>query len=250
MRGLALVFLLSLTAPALAGPVSQALAKTMTANPTAYLEQMTALIAGYGDGKTIDVVGLDHAVALARASARAIALGRLQGADLNGDGAVSGTEIGVAKAAGSATARGRFAVNFVRADLDGDGLVAAAELQAYAAAAGYAAFDDAKVSELRAVLQFDGNGDGRVSRDEVQAGLAILGQAASTAAAKKIQQQLDVQRHDGKRNPIGQNGQPVRCNQRAHLAPVGGEQDQGHHGKAELQAECDLGQDQQFARPL
>ena len=254
MRGLVLAFLIFVSAPAFAGPLSQALAKQMADNPTAYLEQVTALIAGYGDGKTIGAVGLGNVVALARSQARALALARLQGADLDGDGAVSGAEIAVAKAAGSATARGRFAVNFVRADQNEDGALTAAELQGFATAAGYAAFDDTKVSELRAVLQFDANADGQVSRDEVQVGLSKLAQVASTAPGttpgKKIQQQLDVQRHNGKSDGIGHGGQPVGCNQGAHLGAVGGEQDQRHNGKTQLQTECDLGQDQQFPRPM
>ena len=249
MRSLALLCALALPVPGLAGTLTQALSKAMIANPTVYLEEVTALIAGFGDGVSIDQTGLDHAVALQRAAARAVALNRLQGADLDADGSVSMAEIAVVSAAASASGRGRLAVSVMRADADGDGAVTAVELQGHAMAAGYAAFDDAKVADLRAVLKFDRNADGRVNRDEVKAGLATLAQA-SAAKPKKIPNQLDVQRRDGQRNGNRQAGEPVRCDKSAHLGAVGGEHNQGNHGKAELQAQCDLGQDQQFARPL
>ena len=181
MRWIFGVFLGLLAAPADAGAVPDAVAKRIVADPAAYLEGVAVLIAGYGAAGAIDRAGLDNVVALARASARAVALRRLQGADLNGDGAVTAVEIGVTKAASAAVTRGRLAVYFAKADGDGDGAVSAAELQAYAGAAALAAYDEARASQLRAVLGFDGNGDGRVTLDEVKAGVAALGQPPSPA---------------------------------------------------------------------
>ena len=68
-------------------------------------------------------MGLENVVAQARAEVRAMAFRRLQGADLNGDGAISGPEVQVTAAAASAVSRGRMIVHFGHADADGDGAV-------------------------------------------------------------------------------------------------------------------------------
>ena len=181
MRWIFGIFLSVLAVPASAGAVPEALAKRILLDPAGYVDSVAVLIAGYGAAGAIDRAGLDNVLALGRASARAVALRRLQGADLDGDGAVAAVEIGVTEAASAAVTRGRLAVYFAKADGDGDGAVSAAELQAYAGAAALAAFDEARASQLRAVLGFDGNGDGRVTLDEVKAGVAALGQPPNPA---------------------------------------------------------------------
>lgn len=176
LRWVVLWFLLAW--PALAQTVPGALAKRIAADPEGYVAEMEALIAGYGVNGAVDRPALDNAVALARASARATPLRRLQGADLDGDGGVSVAELAVTMAAASAAQRGRLAGYVARADRDGDGAVSPAELAAYAGAAALDAYDEARAARLRAVLGFDADGDGRVTLDEVRAGVAALARPA------------------------------------------------------------------------
>ncbi len=181
MRWIFGAFLGLLAVPSVAAAVPDALVKRIMADPASYLDGVAVLIAGFGTAGAIDRAGLDNVVALARASGRAVALRRLQGADLDGDGAVTAVEIGVTEAASAAVTRGRLAVYFAKADADGNGAVSAAELQAYAGAAALAAYDEARAGQLRAVLGFDGNADGRVTLDEVKVGVAGLGQPPAAA---------------------------------------------------------------------
>ncbi|MEO8241135.1 MAG: EF-hand domain-containing protein [bacterium] len=154
-----------------------ALSKRIKRDPAAYLDEVAALIAGHGAAGAIDADGLDDVVLLARASARARALARVLTADLDGDGAVTAAEVAVVSAAAAAEDRGKLAVLFVRADSDGDGVISGTEAAAFAGAAGMAAYGDVKAGQLRAVMAFDRNGDGRVTLDEVRAGLTELGLA-------------------------------------------------------------------------
>ena len=153
----------------------EALTKKIKGDPQGYLDDIAGLIAGYGTDGAIDQAGLDHVVTLERAAARARAYAKLALADLDGDGAVTLAELTVVQAAAAADERGKLAVLFTKADGDGNGTVTAAEMLASAGAAGLAAYSDAKAGQLRAVMAFDGNGDGRVTLDEVKAGLKELG---------------------------------------------------------------------------
>lgn len=218
---------------AMAEGLPQAVVVQVERNPEKYLDDLAVLIAGYGNGGTIDAVALHNVVALARAQARAVALNRLLGADLNGDGAVSGAELRVSAAALAASARGRLVVNFGKADVDGDGAVTAAELQFYANTAAQKAFSEAKAAAVYAIMGFDGNGDGQVTLPEVAAAIA---QVASAATDKKIKNQLQIKGYDDHGNQDGQGNQPARRREGTHLFPVSSEHDQGDHGEAELQA--------------
>ena len=169
----------------LAQAVPEALAKRIGADPAGYLEDVAELIAGYGAGGAIGREELETVVLLARATARASALRRLQGADLDGDGAVTSGELGLVAAASSAAQRGRLAGYFVLADGDDDGTVSAPELSGYAGAAGLAAYDEGKAARLRAVMAFDADGDGRVTLAEAGAGVAALAAAAPSPAGSK-----------------------------------------------------------------
>ena len=176
MRGLlALLLIWVATSAGAAITLPDALSKRIKGDPAAYLDEVAGLIAGYGTAGGIDAAGLDQVVALTRAGARASAFARLMRADLDGDGAVQTAEMAVLAASVAAEDRGKLAVLFARADTDGDGKVAPAEIQAYAGAAGQASYSDAKAGQLRAVMAFDGNGDGRVTLDEVKSGLTALG---------------------------------------------------------------------------
>jgi Ca2+-binding EF-hand superfamily protein len=155
----------------------EALTKRIKGDPAAYLDEVAGLIAGYGADGAIDAAELDHVVTLERAGARAGAMAKLMRADLDGDGAVLAAEMAVLEAAAAAEDRGKLAVLFTRSDTDGDGTVSPTEMQAYASAAGLSAYSDAKAGQLHAVMAFDGNGDGKVTMEEVKAGLAALGLA-------------------------------------------------------------------------
>jgi Ca2+-binding EF-hand superfamily protein len=230
---LILAIILSILPVALwAEVVSKTVAAKIGRDAQGYIDGVSVLIEGFGTDGAIDRRGLENVVALARAEARALAFRRLQGADLDGDGAIAGHEAQVTAAAVSAVARGRLLVNFAQADDDGDGEVSVGELQAYANGVALEAFSAAKAQDVMAVLGFDGDGDGRVSVAEVTAAVTEL--ALSQGAGREIHNKLDVQDHDHGGDQPGQQGQPARGDHRAHLGPVPGEHDKGDDGKAEL----------------
>ncbi len=217
---------------ATAGDLPQAVAAQIERNPGKYLEDLAVLIAGYGRDGEIDRNALQTVVALARADARAVALRRLQGADLDGDGAIGGAEMRATAAALAATARGRLTVNFAKADPDGDDQVTAAELMDYANAAALTAFSEDKAAALYAILGFDSDGDGRVTVPEVERALNAL--ASAEGRGREIHNQLQVQGHDDHSDQDGKRDQPARGGEGAHLRAVGGEHDQRNDREAEL----------------
>ena len=195
-----------------------AASKQVLADPTGYLDDFAVLITGFGKDGGIDRQGLDHLVGLTRAEARAAALRRLQGADLDGDGVIAADELAVAMAAAAAVPRGRLQVWFGHADSNGDGAVSAVELQAYANGVALDSFSTAKAGALYAVLAFDKDGDGRVTLDEARAGLA-----ATTSAARKpaeVQKQLKIKRDDHGGHNGGQHDHPLGRNQGPHFSAI------------------------------
>ncbi|MBC7736127.1 MAG: hypothetical protein H7245_02630, partial [Candidatus Saccharibacteria bacterium] len=74
----------------LADGLPQSVVVQVERNPDKYLDDLAVMIAGYGTDGAIDAEGLRNVVMIARAAARAAALNRLQGADLDGDGAIAG----------------------------------------------------------------------------------------------------------------------------------------------------------------
>ena len=228
MRFLVMVLLFwPMAAPA---ELPKALVAQVERGPDKYLDDMAAMIAGYGVGGAIDADALHNIVALARADARSQALRRLLGADLDGDGAVSGSEMRLRAATESAPVRGRLVVFFAKADADGDDLVTGAELQAYANAVAQKAYSEDKAAATYAIMGFDSDGDGRVTLAEVTAGVAEVSRQS------KVDQKLQVEGYNHDSNQNGQGHDPTRGRQSTHLLPVGGEHDQGHHGETELQA--------------
>lgn len=184
--GLFLIFM-----PLVAGAqvMPESLAAQVARDPDGYLDDLAVLIAGYGRNGAIDGQGLQNFVAMERADARALAMRRLQGADLNGDGAIGGDEMRVKAAASASAARGRLILYFGKADLDRDDLVSVDELQAYANLVALQSVSDEKAANIFAVLGFDLNGDNRVTLDEAKAAIAP---AALGKAPHKVEQQLKV----------------------------------------------------------
>ncbi len=232
MRLVLAVLLALLPLTGLAQDLPKSVKAKISRDAQAYLDEVTALILGFGHDGVIDRAGLDNVVALARAGARALANRRLQGADLDDDGAISGHEVQIAAAAASAVSRGRLLVYFGHADSNGDGQVEAAELQAYAAEVAQDIVGTTDVTATMAVLALDQNGDGQVSVAE--AGQAIWALSSARGNAREIQNQLRIQGDDHQSDQAGQGDQPARGDQLPHLDAVGGEHDQGNHGEAEL----------------
>ena len=217
---------------AMAEGLPQVVVVQVERNAEKYLDDLGVMIAGYGVNGAIDGPGLHNVVAMARADARAMALRRLQGADLDGDGAIAGAELRVTAAAQAAAARGRLIVYFAKADLDADDLVTAAELQAYAGAVAQKAFSEDKAAAVYAILGFDSNADGLVTLAEARAAIAMV---ASASGSKEIKNQFQIQGDDHQSDQDSQRNQPAWRDEVPHLLPIGGEQDQGHDCETQLQ---------------
>ncbi len=221
MLWILLAMLFALPFQAFATALPPAVAKAVASNADKYVDGVSVLVDGFGTAGAIDRQGLQNAVALARAEARAVALRRLQGADLDGDGAIAAPELQVAAAAAAAMARGRLMLYFRQADTDGDGLVSAMELQGYAEGEALKAYGEDKAQALFAVLGFDGNGDGRVTVAEVRVAISAL--ASEQGDSRKIQNEFKVQNRNQNGDRPGDQNQPFGRDQSAHLLPVSGE---------------------------
>ncbi len=216
--------------------MADALPKTVVAKVSRdaekYVDEMSVMINGFGVDGAIDRAGLDNIVALARSEARAMAFRRLQGADLDGDGAITTPEVQVTAAAASAVTRGRMVVYFGKADGDSNGVVSPAELQDYANAVALASFSEGKAQAIYAVIGFDGDGDGRVTLAEVVAAVSAL--ASEQRNAREIQNEFQVQGHNDSSDQNGQSDQPIGRSYGAHFGTIGGEHHQRYDRKAEL----------------
>lgn len=175
MRGLVLLGLLLMAGMARADGLSEAVLRVVREDPAPFLQLASDLIHGFGSDQGIDAAGIDRFVALERAAARASALRRLQVADLDFDGAVTGPEMAVLAAAAAAKSRGRLWDVMEKADGNGDGTVSGNEMQLWARGEALRGFSAEKEALARGVLGFDGNADGRVTLDEVRAALVALG---------------------------------------------------------------------------
>ena len=216
----------------LADGLPQAVVTQVERNPEKYLDDLAELIEGYGQNGAIDAAGLQNMVAMARAEARALGFRRLQGADLDGDGAIGGAEMRVKAAALAAASRGRLIVHFGKADLNHDDQVSVAELQDYASGVAEQAFSADKAAAVHAIMGFDGDGDGRVTLAEATVALQRL--ASSQGGEREIHNQFQIEgdNHHGDQN--GQPDQPVRGGKGAHFRAIGGEHHQGDDREAEL----------------
>lgn len=174
MRCLALL-LAFLPSVALAqGTLPPRMMKAIKANPEAYLQDVAALIASAGAGDAITADQLAVSIAVQRARARVDVLTPLMEADLNGDGAVARSELLETAAALKAEARVKLDRAFAAADGDGDGLVSVEELAAKGEAAAMSVYRPAQLAEVKVLMGFDADADGRVTLDEVRSGLQAL----------------------------------------------------------------------------
>lgn len=187
MRFLWALTLSLLPAAVAAQDLPAALLAQIERRPEAYIDDVAVIISGYGTGGSIDKAALQNLVAMQRADGRALGFRRLHGADLDGDGAITGEELQIKAAALAAAARGRLILYFGKADADADGRVSAPELHSYANQLALSVFSPQKEAELYGMLGFDQDGDGRVTFNEVKAGVALTAArlAADSADADK-----------------------------------------------------------------
>ncbi|MCX7288104.1 MAG: hypothetical protein NTW20_11260 [Rhodobacterales bacterium] len=162
---------------ALAQDAKTALDEEMRRNAVRFGDEVTDLIAGFGQNGALTLAGIEDHIALTRAGARATALRRLVAQDLDADGTVSRKEVAVVQAAASAAARGRLERLFITADTDSDGQVDADEIAAEGKAAALRALDEEEATLLRAILSLDGDGDGALTTRELAAALRGLDEA-------------------------------------------------------------------------
>lgn len=151
-----------------------ALVKRIARDPAGWEEEALRLVAGFGTAQGLTVEGIDRAIAVDRAAARANALRDLLVADLDGDGAVTGAELAGYLPVLSARGRGGFALLVAQADGNGDGDLDAAEVAAAARTAAEAALSPRRLEAMRSLLAFDADGDGTVSLAELHGGVAAL----------------------------------------------------------------------------
>ena len=153
------------------------LASVIKRNPDKYVARIAALIVGYGADASIDRQGLENVIILARAKARALAIMRMTLDDLNGDGAVTGGEIQLAAMVEGAAARGMMLVQFASNDADGNGALSAAEIRLAADLAALEGYTEQRANDLRAIMGFDADKDGRVNLDELRLGVGAVKQS-------------------------------------------------------------------------
>lgn len=161
----------------LAQDAKTALEEELRQNADRFKDEVTDLIAGFGQNGALTLAGIEDHIVLTRAAARATALRRLFAQDLDADGTVSRKELAVVQAAATAAARGRLERQFTAADTDGDGLVDADEIAAEGKGAALRALDGDEADLLRATLSLDADGDGALTTEELAAALARLDEA-------------------------------------------------------------------------
>lgn len=157
------------------------LTKAIKANPQRFVEDAAEVIHGFGTPGAepgVDAVGIDTAIALVRAEARAGALRKLLAADLDGDGAVTATEMAVLAAAARASDRGKLIALQAAADRNGDGTATPPELVAQAEDEARRSYPENRAALLRNLMLLDADGNGRVTLVEVQAAVDRIANAA------------------------------------------------------------------------
>lgn len=175
MRLIPILFILALPFAAQAAPSLPAtLLKSIKADPSSYLDSVAALIASYGAADGITEEQVATSMALVRAKARTAAEVPLMRADLDGDGTVSRAEIVVVQSAASAATRGKLEKIFIAADTNGDAVVSLEERTELGALAAMAAYSPAQMAEMKVLMGFDGDADGKVTVNEVRQALAGL----------------------------------------------------------------------------
>jgi len=144
-------------------------------SPDWVLEDIAAIGFGYGAGGVLTMEAVETSVAHGRASARARAFRDIFAADLDGDMSVTRAEAQAVELSLSGRARGLLWTRFRKADLDRDGTISLKEAQSYAETRAMAYLPQARVQERRAFMLLDADGDGALTLDEAEGGLAALG---------------------------------------------------------------------------
>jgi Ca2+-binding EF-hand superfamily protein len=173
LRFITVLFLFPLVAHAevtLPDPVIKKIQK----NPTAFLDAASGIVAGFGGEEGLSKDGIDTFIAMERAKARASAMRRMLAMDLDDNGVVAKGELAAVMAAAGAMQRGKILQQHDTADQDRDGQVSAGEMKAAATAAALRSLTAAEADAARGLLQFDGDGNGLVTLDEIERGVALL----------------------------------------------------------------------------
>ena len=160
--------------PLQAEGAEQALADAMDRNPERVLTMAEDVIAGYGGPAGLTAEDIADYIALERAAARATAMRKLLGADLDNDGTVRRAELAVVLRASSADQRGRMERQFKTADIDGNDTLDAAEIRAEGQVAALKALSETEAELLAALISLDADGDGALRTQEVQAAVLRL----------------------------------------------------------------------------
>jgi len=141
--------------------------KQLQQRPEKFLEDAAILIMGFGGEAGIDLAGINASINLERAWVRAREMRRLMVADLDNDHAIKLAEIRVLIASERAGKRGLLLLGFQAADQNHDTIVTQVELQNHAQIRAMAALSVEEVLRMRALMEFDLNGDGLVQISEV-----------------------------------------------------------------------------------
>lgn len=151
-----------------------AVLKKLRAAPDTYLANAASLIYGFGADGGITAAGIDGFVAVERARIRARDMMQYLAADVNNDGDISRDEVAGLAAAVQAAKRGRLQHGFDQADINANGVLTMVELRVFAQGSAMVQMSDADADVLKALLQFDADGNGVVAMEEVAAGVSLL----------------------------------------------------------------------------
>ena len=153
--------------------IPQPAVRQVMEDPQKYFEDMIDLIAAYGVDGAITAEQVDTSIAFEQAKARSYVMSVLASGDLNCDGVFTGDELRRTKALVSASARARLQRLFGQADADGDGQISAQEISDFGLMAADKAVSPTEIKTTKLVMAFDANEDGKVTVDEVRAGLSF-----------------------------------------------------------------------------
>lgn len=155
--------------PAFAETLPGSVLRQMRQSPGRFVGEAADLILGFGAAGGIDTGGIDRAIAFRRAAARAEAARRLLQADADDDGMVSQDELLAFVAVSEAGGRGPVLLAHRAADTDGDGAASPDEIRTAARNAATAEVNEEEALELRSLLAFDLDRDGRATLPEIMA---------------------------------------------------------------------------------
>ncbi len=174
MRLILMTLLTVFAAPALGQDLPSAVLTSVRADPGPFLTLADNLIRDFGTVDGVDQGGIDRFVTLGRSAARASAR-RLQRADGDFDGRVTGGEFAAYVAAMDGATQTRLWGQQQAADLDDNGVLSAVELAAFGQTTAHAALSPLDEDLARSILACDADADGYVSLQEVKSAVAALG---------------------------------------------------------------------------